>query len=93
MKKILLLSVLGCQLAWAQPNGALLASQCFQCHGYNGHSLGEIDSIAGKPASDLYGDLKEFQTNGKNDIMSKQARLYTDAELKEIAVYFSTLPR
>lgn len=92
MKKILIFWILGCSAAFAQPNGELLASQCFQCHGYNGHSLAEIDSIAGKSASDLYGDLKEFQTNGKKDIMSLQSRLYNDSELWAIATYFSTLP-
>jgi sulfide dehydrogenase cytochrome subunit len=92
MKKMLILGMLGCSTAFAQPNGELLASQCFQCHGFNGNSLGEIDSIAGKSASDLYGDLKEFKTNGKKDIMSLQSRLYTDNELWAIANYFSTLP-
>lgn len=93
MKKVLLLWVLSCTVSFAQPNGKLLASQCFQCHGFNGKSLGEIDSIAGKSAADLYGDLKEFQTNGKKDIMSLQSRLYTDNELRAIANYFSTLPK
>jgi len=92
MKKILLLSILLCSTAQAEPNGRLLASQCFQCHGFNGRSKGEIDSIAGKSAKDLYGDLKDFQTNPKNDIMNKQARIYSDAELWAIADYFSTLP-
>lgn len=75
-----------------KPNGELLASQCYQCHGYEGRSLGEIDSIAGKSASDLYGDLKEFKTNRKKDIMSLQARQYTDCELDAIGNYLSTLP-
>lgn len=93
MKKIVFLWLLGCTVAFAQPNGKFLASQCFQCHGFNGKSLGEIDSIAGKSAADLYGDLKEFQTNGKKDIMSLQSRLYTDKELQAIANYISTLPK
>ena len=75
-----------------QPNGELLASQCYQCHGYEGHSKGEIDSIAGKSASSLYGDLKDFKSNGKKDIMSLQARQYKDCELNAIAEYLSTLP-
>ncbi len=74
------------------PNGELLASQCYQCHGYEGRSLGEIDSIAGKSASDLFGDLKEFKSNDKKDIMSLQARQYTDCELDAIANYLSTMP-
>jgi cytochrome c553 len=75
-----------------QPNGELLASQCYQCHGYEGHSKGEIDSIAGKSASSLYGDLKDFKNNGKKDIMSLQARQYKDCELNAIAEYLSTIP-
>lgn len=74
------------------PNGELLASQCYQCHGYEGRSLGEIDSIGGEQASDLYGDLVEFKSNGKKDIMSLQARQYTDCELNSISNYLSTLP-
>jgi cytochrome subunit of sulfide dehydrogenase len=74
------------------PNGELLASQCYQCHGYEGRSLGEIDSIAGKSASDLYGDLIDFKNNGKKDIMSLQARQYSDCELEAIANYLSSLP-
>lgn len=93
MQKILFLWLLSMTTVWAQPNGELLASQCFQCHGFNGKSLGEIDSIAGKSAGDLYGDLKEFQTNGKKDIMSLQSRLYTDDELWAISQYFAALPR
>lgn len=79
-------------IATNSPNGELLASQCYQCHGFEGRSLGEIDSIAGKSASDLYGDLIEFKNNGKKDIMSLQARQYSDCELKAIANYLSSLP-
>lgn len=75
-----------------QPNSELLASQCYQCHGYQGHSKGEIDSIAGKSASSLYGDLIDFKNNGKKDIMSLQARQYKDCELNAIAEYLSTIP-
>ena len=89
--RVMLLAIMICPAAWAEPNGQLLASQCFQCHGFNGRSLGEIDSLAGRATESLYGDLKDFQTNGKNDIMSKQARLYNDAELKAIAAYFNSL--
>ena len=70
----------------------IFSVQCYQCHGYEGRSLGEIDFIAGKSASDLYGDLKEFKSNGKKDIMSLQARQYTDCEMDAIANYLSTLP-
>ena len=72
-------------------NGQLLASQCYQCHGPNGHSKGEIDSIAGKSASDLYGDLLEMKQKPEIEIMHLQAKSYTNNELREIANYLSTL--
>ena len=72
-------------------NGQLLASQCYQCHGPNGHSKGEIDSIAGKSASDLYGDLLEMKQKQKIEIMHLQAKSYTNDELRKIADHLSTL--
>ena len=38
--------------ASAVPNGRLLASNCFQCHGTNGKGPG-FDKLAGKSASSL----------------------------------------
>lgn len=75
----------------AADNGALLASQCYQCHGPNGRSKGEIDTIAGKSASDIYGDMREMQQKPDVDIMHAQARIYTDAELRAIANYLATI--
>lgn len=72
-------------------NGQLLASQCYQCHGPNGHSKGEIDSIAGKSASDLYGDLLEMKQKKEIEIMHLQAKNYSNEELLKIANYLSTL--
>ncbi|PPD03973.1 MAG: cytochrome c class I [Methylobacter sp.] len=81
-------------VAYAHPafadNAQLLASQCFQCHGPNGRSKGEIDSIAGKSAADLYGDLLEMKRKQKIEIMHLQAKIYTDQELLQIANYLST---
>lgn len=71
-------------------NGQLLAAQCYQCHGPNGRSKGEIDSIAGKSSSGLYGDLLEMKRKQKIEIMHLQAKNYTDQELREIANYLST---
>lgn len=72
-------------------NGRLLASQCFQCHGPNGHSKGEIDSIYGKSYSDLYGDLIEMKNKNKIEIMHLQIKSYTDEEIKQMAEYLSNL--
>ncbi len=74
------------------PAGQLLASQCAQCHGTNGGGPG-FDSIAGKSADDLYGDLIDMKyTTQIESIMDRQARGYTDAQLYELSSYLATLP-
>lgn len=78
--------------AWAQVGqpGRLLASNCFQCHGTNGKGPG-FDKLAGKSASSLYSDLKEFQAGQEgNGIMAKHALGYTDAQLQALAQWLST---
>ena len=75
------------------PAGQLLASQCAQCHGTNGAGPG-FDKIAGKPAEDLYGDLLEMKyTTEIESIMDRQARGYTDAQLRQLAQWLSQQPR
>ena len=77
----------------APPAGQLLASQCAQCHGTNGGGPG-FDSIAGKPADDLYGDLIDMKYSTQiESIMDRQARGYTDAQLYDLSNYLSTLPQ
>lgn len=72
------------------PNGRLLASNCFQCHGTNGKGPG-FDRLAGKSASSIYGDLKEFQAGQEgNGIMARHALGYTDAQLQALAQWLST---
>jgi len=70
----------------------LLASQCAQCHGTDGRAVGEIDSLAGKSFSGLFGDTREMKDKDPNDIMHRQARGYSDDQLRRIAEYFSMLP-
>ena len=75
----------------AAPNGRLLASNCFQCHGTNG--TGGFDKLTGKSASSLFSDLKEF-ASGKEDpngIMAAHAMGFSDEQLKSIANYFSSI--
>lgn len=67
--------------------GRLLASNCFQCHGTNGHGM---ESLAGKSAGDISGDLFEMrQKPAANDIMNVHAQGYTSAQVNLIADYFS----
>ena len=71
----------------AEP-GRLLASQCAQCHGTNGAGPG-FEEIAGK---DLFNDLIDMKHRPIEGIMDRQARGYTDEQLRQIADYLSTLP-
>lgn len=70
--------------------GRLLASNCFQCHGTNG--AGGFEKLAGKSASETYGELKKFSngTEDPNGIMAAHAMGFSDAQLNAIATYFST---
>jgi len=90
----LLLLALASGAAMAQttpiPAGRLLASNCFQCHGTNGRGPG-FDTLAGKSASDIYNELRSYQTGKEgNGLMAKHAMGYTDAQLRTIANWLST---
>ena len=96
-RRLLLLTALAATAlpATAQtvPAGRLLASNCFQCHGTNGRGPG-FDRLAGKSASELYNELKEFQSGKEgNGIMAKHAMGFTDAQLRALADWLSKQPR
>ena len=65
--------------------GRLLGSQCAQCHGTNGISTNEWDSIAGEDQleSEIYED--------EEPIMSAQAHGYTSEEIVLIGNWLKTL--
>lgn len=73
------------------PAGRLLAAQCAQCHGTNGHSSSGIESLAGENATELYQNLLEMKYSTYNSIMVAHAQGYTDDELRLIADYFGSL--
>jgi cytochrome c553 len=76
--------------AQTPPPGRLLASNCFQCHGTNGRGPG-FDRLAGKSANEIYQELLEFRAGKEgNGIMAKHALGFSDAQLRQIATYFST---
>ena len=84
-----LLPALSGAQAQTPPPGRLLASNCFQCHGTNGAGPG-FDRLAGKSASELYKELKEFQSGKEgNGIMAKHGLGYTDAQLRLLSDWLS----
>ncbi|WP_434149817.1 c-type cytochrome [Methylocaldum gracile subsp. desertum] len=72
------------------PAGRLLAAQCAQCHGTDGSGY---ESLAGESADELYDELIERKYRPVEDIMDRQARGYTDDQLRLIADYLGSLPR
>ena len=69
----------------------LLASQCAQCHGTNGHAVGDFESIAGEEAKDLYEDLMDMRREDQpENIMDHQALGYTEDQISRIAAFYAT---
>ena len=71
------------------PAGRLLASNCFQCHGFNGKSSIGFERLAGESSSEIYKELVEMRTKSRPDIMDMHSRGYTDAQIRLIADYLS----
>ncbi len=73
------------------PAGRLLASNCFQCHSVTGRSSG-FEDLRGKSSNEIYNDLIDFKSGKEGPgLMEKHALGYTDAQLRLIADYISTL--
>jgi sulfide dehydrogenase cytochrome subunit len=83
------LAMAGTVAAAAVPNGRLLASNCFQCHGTNGGGPG-FETLAGESAQSLYQELKEMQAGEEGSgLMVRHALGYTDAQLRALADYLA----
>ncbi|NPA50331.1 MAG: hypothetical protein GXO02_01725 [Epsilonproteobacteria bacterium] len=67
------------------PNdGRLLASNCYGCHGTNGVSITDWDSIAGE--DNLHEEM--FESDG---IMLAQAKGYSDEEIAKMEEFLKSL--
>ncbi len=73
---------------------------CTKCHGANFTTPndGTVAKLAGQHADYLYVALKSYKTERNlqigrsNGVMSQQAKKFSNAELKELANYISSLP-
>jgi len=75
--------------AGAVPEGRLLASNCFQCHGTNGRGPG-FETLAGESAQEIYSELKEMQRGEEGDgLMARHALGYTDEQLRALSDYLA----
>jgi cytochrome c553 len=73
---------------------------CTKCHGvdFNTPNDGTVAKLAGQHADYLYVALKSYKTDKNqqigrsNGVMSGQAKKFSNAELKELSSYISSLP-
>ena len=76
------------------------ANACTTCHGanFNTPNDGTVAKLAGQHADYLFVALKSYKVENhaklgrSNGVMSGQAKKFTNAELKELASYISSLP-
>lgn len=70
----------------------LLAAQCAQCHGTDGHAVGDMDSLHDESPKDLFEDLMDMRSEDRpENIMDHQAMGYTEDQIRRIAAYFGTV--
>ena len=69
----------------------LLASQCAQCHGTDGKAVGKMDSLAGESADSLFDDMRKMKDKDPDKIMRRQARGYSDDQLRRISRYYERM--
>ncbi|MCC5859700.1 MAG: cytochrome C [Ectothiorhodospiraceae bacterium] len=75
-------------------HAAMLAGSCFNCHGTDGrYGEDSIPSIAGNSREVLLAQLQAFKRDETPDttVMNRIAKGYSEAELKALADYFSSI--
>ena len=75
----------------AGPNAARsLAATCANCHGTDGTSAGEFESLAGKPRDEIVRKMQEFKSGARPaTIMTQLAKGYTDEQIEALAGWFA----
>ena len=68
---------------------------CTACHGPQGNSVSPMwPNIAGQSATYTVNQLKAFKDGLRSDpLMTTQATLLSDEDMRDIAVYFESLPK
>jgi cytochrome c553 len=74
--------------------GATLAQKCAICHGPQGVSDANSPNLAGQFAAVTYKELNDFKAGVRvNTVMSPFATNMTDRDMRDLAAYYSYLPR
>jgi len=73
--------------------GRALAANCAPCHGTNGHSVGGMPGLAGRPREELVRTLEDFREGRRPaTVMQQLARGYTDAQIRALCEFLSRQP-
>jgi sulfide dehydrogenase cytochrome subunit len=88
------IAVLGATVAIAQVGDTKparsLAASCANCHGTGGVSVGEVESLAGKPREEIVRKMQEFKSGARPaTIMNQLAKGYTDEQIEALAGWFA----
>jgi cytochrome c553 len=91
---IVMLSMVGQLHAADLEAGKVKAIACAACHGRNGVSVsGDIPNLAAQKAQYITVQLKAFRAGTrKNEFMNVMAGQLNDADIENLAAYFSSLP-
>ncbi len=74
--------------------GATLAQRCAICHGPQGVSDANSPNLAGQFAAVTYKELNDFKAGVRvNAVMSPFAANMSDQDMRDLAAYYSYLPR
>lgn len=87
-------ALLGSALLFAQggdPRPARsLAATCANCHGTGGVSVGDVESLAGKPKDEIVRKMQEFKSGTRPaTVMQQLAKGYDDAQIELLAGWFA----
>jgi cytochrome c553 len=74
--------------------GATLSLRCTMCHGARGMSEANTPNLAGQYAAVVYKQLHDFASGARqNAVMSPMVRSLSDQDMRDLAAYYSSLPR
>lgn len=79
----------------ARHGHAVAEARCSACHGADGNStIPAYPRIAGLDAGYLYGELEAFRNGSRHSpVMTASLAKLSDADLRDVAVYYAGLPR
>lgn len=85
-----LLVALACSGVATAQDARGLAAGCSACHGTNGAAVAGNRALAGMPARELAGAMREYRSGQRDStVMPQLARGYNDAEIDAMAAWFA----